>query len=192
MLLEIYRSNILLYSSSAPEELLENEEEAPSYDWVFYYEIDFADGPAEAMIYANDMFRWTSHLTIGAVFLSCLVFLFVFLCGCRKIVSYICQLSREIQAMEGGDLDVPFTFRGDHELTQLAKKLDARGGSFFAGRSGFPQEARRISGGTHEASAEKYPPVGCWGGRSAHKRVETRCRTKGAAPQPFRPRGGAL
>lgn len=125
VLLEIYRSNVLLYSSSAPEELLENEEEAPSYDWVSYYEIDFADGPAEAVIYANDTFRWTAYLTIGAVFLSCLLFLLIFLRGCRKIVAYICQLSREIQAMEGGDLDVPITFQGDHELTQLAKSLDA-------------------------------------------------------------------
>lgn len=124
ILLEIYRSNVLLYSSSAPEEWEENEE-APSYDWNSYYEIDFADGPAEVVLYANDTFRWSSYLTTGALFLSCLLFLLIFLRGCRKIVTYICQLSREIQAMEGGDLDVPITVRGDHELTRLAKSLDA-------------------------------------------------------------------
>lgn len=124
ILLEVYRSNVLLYSSSAPEEWEENEE-APSYDWNSYYEIDFADGPAEVVLYANDAFRWSSYLTTGALFLSCLLFLLIFLRGCRKIVTYICQLSREIQAMEGGDLDVPITVRGDHELTRLAKSLDA-------------------------------------------------------------------
>lgn len=40
-------------------------------------------------------------------------------------MQYICQLSVEIQAMEGGDLDVPITFRGNHELTRLAHSLDS-------------------------------------------------------------------
>lgn len=124
ILLEIYRSNVLLYSSSAPEEW-EEDEEAPFYDWNSYYEIDFADGPAEVVLYANDLFRWSSYLTTGALLLSCLLFLLIFLRGCRKIVAYICQLSQEIQAMEGGDLDVPITVQGNHELTQLAKSLDA-------------------------------------------------------------------
>lgn len=124
ILLEIYRSNVLLYSSSAPEAWEENEE-APFYGWNSYYEIDFADGSAEVVLYANDTFRWSSYLTTGALFLSCLLFLLIFLRGCRKIVAYICQLSREIQTMEGGDLDVPITFQGDHELTRLAKSLDA-------------------------------------------------------------------
>ena len=124
ILLEIYRSNVLLYSSSAPEEW-EESVEAPSYDWNSYYEIEFADGPAEAVLYANDTFRWSAYLTIGALFLSCLLFLFLVLRGCRKIAAYICRLSQEIQAMEGGDLDVPITLQGDHELTRLAKGLDA-------------------------------------------------------------------
>ena len=98
ILMEVYRSNILLYSSSAPDGLEENEEEAPSYEWVSYYPIAFADGDAEVVIYANDTFRW---------------------------LRYICRLSEEIQAMEGGDLNQPITLQGNHELTQLAKSLDA-------------------------------------------------------------------
>ena len=125
ILMEVYRSNILLYSSSAPDGLEENEEEAPSYEWISYYPIAFADGDAEVVIYANDTFRWFFYLTIGALILSFALFLFVFLRGCRGLVRYICRLSEEIQAMEGGDLNQPITLQGNHELTQLAKSLDA-------------------------------------------------------------------
>lgn len=125
ILMEVYRSNVLLYSSSAPEESWENEAEAPSYDWISYYHIAFADGDAEVVIYANDTYRWFSYLTMGALVLSFALFLFIFLRGCRGLVRYICRLSEEIQAMEGGDLEQSITIRGDHELTQLAKSLDA-------------------------------------------------------------------
>lgn len=125
ILMEVYRSNVLLYSSSAPNESWENEAEAPSYDWISYYHISFADGDAEVVIYANDTYRWFSYLTMGALVLSFALFLFIFLRGCRGLVRYICRLSEEIQAMEGGDLEQSITLRGDHELTQLAKSLDA-------------------------------------------------------------------
>ena len=125
ILMEIYRSNVLLYSSSAPTELWGNEAEAPTYDWISYYHITFADGNAEVVLYANDTYRWFSYLTMGALVLSFALFLFIFLRGCRGLVRYICRLSEEIQAMEGGDLEQSITLRGDHELTQLAKSLDA-------------------------------------------------------------------
>jgi signal transduction histidine kinase len=40
-------------------------------------------------------------------------------------VKYIVQLSEEIQAMEGGDLDHPITVQGSDELTTLASSLDS-------------------------------------------------------------------
>ncbi len=127
ILMEIYRSNILLYTSSAPDKLIDgqNEMEAPYYDWVSYYHISFADGMTEVAIYADDTYRWFNYLTIGSLVLALLLFLFIFLRGCRGLVRYICQLCVEIQAMEGGDLDVPITLKGDHELTNLAKSLNS-------------------------------------------------------------------
>lgn len=51
---EIYRDNALLYSSSAPEELEENDVEAPNYDWAAYYPVDFFNGPANVVLYADN------------------------------------------------------------------------------------------------------------------------------------------
>ena len=53
ILLEIYRANVLLYTSYAPEEAMENETEAPHYAWVSYYEVAFSDGDADVVIYAD-------------------------------------------------------------------------------------------------------------------------------------------
>ena len=125
ILMEIYRDNIMLYSSSAPEELEGNDEESPSYDWISYYQVHFADGPAEVVLYADILYPWLSILTIASLVLSFTLFLLLFLRGCRGLIRYICQLSAEIQAMEGGDLDVAITIRDDHELTRLARSLDA-------------------------------------------------------------------
>ena len=125
ILMEIYRSNVLRYTSAAPDEVLDNEEEVPYYAWVSYYEIPFADGAAEVVIYADDTYRFFTWLTVISLGMALLLFLFIFLQGCRGLVRYICRLSEEIQAMEGGDLDVPITFRGNHELTRLARSLDS-------------------------------------------------------------------
>lgn len=127
ILLEIYRSNVLLYSSSAPDQLLgeENELEAPYYNCVSYYQVAFSDGEAEVVIYANDTYRWFMILTVAGLILSFLLFLLVFLRGCRNVVRYICLLSEEIQVMEVGGLEAPVTIQGEHELAQLAKSLDS-------------------------------------------------------------------
>ncbi|WP_272050787.1 HAMP domain-containing sensor histidine kinase [Intestinimonas butyriciproducens] len=125
ILMEVYRSNILRYTSAAPEEALDNETEVPYYTWVSYYEVPFADGTAEVVIYADDTYRFFTWLTVLSLGMALLAFLLIFLQGCRRVVRYICQLSVEIQAMEGGDLDVAITFQGNHELTRLAHSLDS-------------------------------------------------------------------
>ncbi|MCR5088234.1 MAG: HAMP domain-containing histidine kinase [Oscillospiraceae bacterium] len=125
ILLEIYRSNVLLYSSYAPEEAMENDEEAPHYSWVSYYEVSFSDGKTDVVIYADDSYRFFTLLTVAALGLSVLLFLGVFLFGCQSLIRYICELNDEIQLMEGGCLDIPITIKGDNELSTLAQSLDS-------------------------------------------------------------------
>ena len=125
ILLEIYRSNILLYTSYAPEEVMDNETESPHYAWVSYYQVAFSDGDADVVIYADDSYRFFTLLTIVSLGLSMLVFLFVFLFGCQSLIRYICELSDKIQLMEGGDLGVPIPVKGDNELSSLARSLDS-------------------------------------------------------------------
>lgn len=132
ILLEVYRSNVLIYTSYAPEnsDVEDNDLEAPYYDWESYYMIEFSDGPAEVVLYSGEAWRWFGSLTIASLAVSFLSFLAIFIYGSRELVRYICLLSDQIQAMEGGDLDQEILVKGDHELSKLARGLDSMRRSF--------------------------------------------------------------
>lgn len=128
----IYRDNVLLYASSAPEQALaeESELEVPYYDWVSYYSVTFADGEAEVVLYTGSTYLWLTYLTVVSLLLSFLFFLAILTVKSRGLVRYIGQLSNQIQAMEGGDLDQAILIRGNNELSRLAQGLDAMRQSF--------------------------------------------------------------
>lgn len=132
LFMEIYRDNILLYTSFAPEGTIEavTQTEPPYYYWVSYYPVTFSDGTADVVIYADATYRWFTCLTVTNLILSFLLFLSVFIAGIRNLVRYICHLSNQIQAMEGGDLDQPILVKGRHELSRLAQGLDSMRQSF--------------------------------------------------------------
>lgn len=127
LLMEIYRDNILIYTSSAPENsnLGQNDVESPYYEWLSYYIVSFADGNADVVIHSDDEYHWYTYAMVAEIIVCFLLFLVIFLKGSRSIVTYICQLSSEIQALEGGDLDFPITIQGNTELTDLAKSLNS-------------------------------------------------------------------
>lgn len=127
ILFEIYRHNLLLYTSAAPDEFEDNvnEVESPYYDWLSYYTVTFSDGDAQVVIYANDTVEQHYYLALVSAAISVILFFLIFLWGCRRVVRYICQLSNQIQAMETGDLDVTIPIQGNHELTLLSKSIDS-------------------------------------------------------------------
>ena len=140
-LLELYRGQTMIYSSFAPKDgmisfLPQNgtSDQNPGvlvdktgvYDWLPCYTLAFADGEVSAMLYYNGFN--TYYGTGCEILLSlCILWWFpsLFLLHCRRIVRYVVQLSEEIQAMEGGDLDHPITIRGSDEITTLASCLDS-------------------------------------------------------------------
>ena len=133
-LLELYRDQVLIYSSYAPRhyykdapearKLTDGQQHGPFYDWSPVYTLNFSDGEVTALLYYNG---FDAYYGAGCdiLFVLCLTsFPLFFLWGSRGIVSYIVQLSEEIQAMEGGDLDHSITIQGDDELALLATSLD--------------------------------------------------------------------
>ena len=112
--LELYRGQTLVYSSFAPKGgIPEKTERDPGdrvafYEWSPGYTLNFADGEAKALLYYNGL---NDYYSTGCDILNmlCLLWWFpgFFLFNSRKIIRYILQLSEEIQAMEGGDLEHP-------------------------------------------------------------------------------------
>ena len=132
-LMEVYRDSVLVYSSS-PSYSVESAgdtwtatelEEAPYYDWISYYTVEFADGEAQVVLYSNELFQYSTYATIVEIIFCAALFLTGFLVAFQRTARYIRQLSQEIQAMESGDLDRAITVRGGNDLTALAESLDA-------------------------------------------------------------------
>ena len=97
----------------------------PFYAWSPVYTLNFSAGEITALLYYNG-FDACYSTGCGLLLIICLAsFPLFFLWGSRGIVKYIVQLSEEIQAMEGGDLDHPITVQGSDELTTLASSLDS-------------------------------------------------------------------
>ena len=95
------------------------------FEWLSFNSVRFSDGEAAVALYYNGV---NAYYGIGCeILLGVVIVLFpvFFLFGSRKIIRYIVQLSEEIQAMEGGDLDHPITIRGSDEITTLASCLDS-------------------------------------------------------------------
>ena len=126
VLMEIYRNNILCFNSNYTYTypLIEQNIEMFRYDWYSYYELQFADGPAEVLIYSDESYILNKWITIAAIVFSGTLFIIFVLCGIRKTIRYIYLLCDEIQIMGGGDLEHPVTVSGSNELGMLARELD--------------------------------------------------------------------
>ena len=87
-LMEIYRSNVLVYSSYASYSLAveggdftwtaTEGEETPTYDWISYYTVDFADGEGEVVLYSNELYRYSTYATMVEIILCAALFLLGF------------------------------------------------------------------------------------------------------------------
>ena len=126
LLMNIYRGHRMLYSNFSFSFGDGSDEERESGEsWQVFYPVQFSDGPAQVQLFCNVVLNWWVLFSKLLIVFCVGVFLVVFWFACRRIVKYIIQLSEEIQAMEGGDLDHPITVQGSDELTTLASSLDS-------------------------------------------------------------------
>ncbi len=126
VLMEIYRDNILYFNSNynLMDPLTEQNIEIPRYSWYSYYEMQFADGPADVLVYSDESYILNTWVTICTIVISGILFITIVLMGIRKTIHYIYLLCDEIQIMGSGDLKHPVTIRDRNELSQLAEELD--------------------------------------------------------------------
>lgn len=123
-MLELYRDGQLLYTSFVPSRPAGGHRPGFASD-LPRTTLPLADGDAQLILFVNLPAAYRTTGT-GILAAGCVgLFLALFLLGCRRIVRYICLLSTEIQAMEGGELEHPITVQGQDELTALAASLDS-------------------------------------------------------------------
>ena len=126
-LLELYRDQVLVYSSFVPDQndIGHEGKPTPFYDWMPRADVTFTDGELQALLYYDPVLALRNSCTKWLIIFCVCLFLVIFLLGCRRIVQYICLLSQEVQVMENGDFSRPVTVQGNNELAALASCLDS-------------------------------------------------------------------
>lgn len=129
--LQVYRNSILMYDSNYREEdAWEGYTGNNYFDLESYYIVSFADGDADVILFGFYAYQYYNYAVIAELLFSCLLFLCIVMLGIRKMMNYIRLLSREIEILEGGNLDYPITVSGRDELAALASGLDHMRQSF--------------------------------------------------------------
>lgn len=90
------------------------------------------------------MYRAKTYMLCAAGALSFMLFVCILYACIRNKTRYIALLSRELQAMEGGDLSAPVTIAGNDEITTLAMDMEEMRKSFIE-RLGKEEEMTRRS-----------------------------------------------
>ncbi len=128
-LMEVFLGDNLMYNSSNYKEG-EYSVLRDYYSWGSTVQVTFADGKADVYIQGFRTYRYYEGALIAELVLSSIVFLTIVIFGIHQRMKYIKLLSREIRAVEVGELEHPFTIRGRDELTELAGGLEEMRKSF--------------------------------------------------------------
>lgn len=94
------------------------------------YTVSFSDG--EAHVFIIGMYSYDKYMIalFVDIIVSFLLFLVLTMLGIRRKIQYINQLERDIEILEGGNLAYEVHLRGNDELTDLARGLNAMRVSF--------------------------------------------------------------
>lgn len=100
------------------------------YPKNFYHDMDLMDGPVQVLI--MKMYSYNAYFValVLDIVISCVLFIVITMLGIRGKIHYINQLSRDIEILEGGNLDYEVHVRGNDEIAEMAKGLNAMKISF--------------------------------------------------------------
>ena len=128
----LYKDNALIFDSDYPDNATYSSE--PAYldenNGSRFYTIEFADGEVEAGISGVFDYQLYNYASFGEMLLAFSIFILMVLIGIRKKMEYIRKLSKEIQILEGGNLEYKITVTGKDELAALAGGLNCMRESF--------------------------------------------------------------
>ena len=128
----LYKDNALIFDSDYPDNASYSSD--PAYldenNGSRFYTIEFADGEVEAGISGVFDYQLYNYASFGEMLLAFSIFILMVLIGIRKKMEYIRKLSKEIQILEGGNLEYKITVTGKDELAALAGGLNCMRESF--------------------------------------------------------------
>jgi signal transduction histidine kinase len=103
----------------------DSEDGPPPHSYRTLYSVDFADKTAHIEMFVLIEFKFMVIVNYIAIFIGVVVFLLTFTSFINHKVKYITSLEKEVNIIEGGNLDYSLTIKGNDELTYLASSIDS-------------------------------------------------------------------
>ena len=112
-----------------------DEEQSADYDFPAYpeddfYDVQLSDGTVQMFIMGMYSYKSYMFALIADIIVSFLLFFLLVMLGIRRKIIYINRLSKDIEILEGGDLEYEVHVDGSDEIADLAKGLNAMKSSF--------------------------------------------------------------
>ncbi len=129
--IQIKKGDEWIYSSDFTiDEEQVDDYDFPSYILDSYYDIELSDGPVQVFIMG--MYSYSAYMAalILSIIVSFLLFFVLTMLGVRRKILYINRLSRDIEILEGGNLEYEVHVQGNDEIADLAAGLNSMKVSF--------------------------------------------------------------
>ncbi|MCM1189123.1 MAG: HAMP domain-containing histidine kinase [bacterium] len=114
--------------------LLGNVQRDLNITWMYFYQVEFADGPADVFIYNGYAEKYYVLVDIIAMFAAVLSYILFVFWGIRKEVRYIVLIRGEISGMQESDYASGITVKGRDEVSALAEQLNRMRAAILAAR----------------------------------------------------------
>lgn len=113
-------------SYTVEENIIETaEEESEVSEMEYLYRLVLADGiVARVDIFCYDYWKYNYYVWGVAVIVAVLLFVAILTRLIHKKIRYINGMTKELQILEGGNLEYPITIKGNDEIANLARGIE--------------------------------------------------------------------
>lgn len=126
--LSIYQNNTVIFNSDysySETEELDDEVTVDTLDSENLYRLVLADGSiARVDIFCYDYWQYYYYVWGIGVAITILTFIFLLSKMIHKKIVYINDIAKELQILEGGNLEYPITIKGKDEISNLATGIE--------------------------------------------------------------------
>ncbi len=124
--ISVYQNGKIIFNSDYAYADLEVEDtEAEIQDSEYLYRLVLSDeSVARVDIFAYDYWKYYNYVWGLSVFIGAILFIVVMARMIQTKIRYITRMEKELQILEGGNLEYPITVKGNDELANLAKGIE--------------------------------------------------------------------
>lgn len=129
--LSIYQNNRAIFNSDYTYEDTQEEstgemiEETELLNSEYLYGLTLADGTVVSVdMFCYDYWKYNYYVWIVGVVFGVIIFIGVFTKLIQRKLQYINEIEKELQILEGGNLEYPITIKGKDEIGNLARGIE--------------------------------------------------------------------